>query len=94
MNFKAGATVRIHSEIYDENNALVAPLTSVTITITDPTGTAAVTDGTMSSSVTGIYDYYYTTTVDVKYGEWRYVITSLDTSYYSKDSGTFTIVRF
>ena len=94
MNFKAGATVRIHTEIYDENNALVAPATSVTVTITDPTGTAAVSDGAMSSSSTGIYDYYYTTTVDVKYGEWRYVITATDTTYKSLDSGTFTLVRF
>ena len=94
MNFKAGCTVRIHTEIYDADNALVAPATSVLVTITDPTGTAAVTDGVMSTAVTGIYDYYYTTTVDTKYGEWRYVITSLDTSYYSIDTGTFTIVRF
>ena len=94
MKFKAKSTVRIHTEIYDDNNALVAPATSVTITITDPTGTAAVTDGAMLTSSTGIYDYYYSTTVDVKYGEWRYQIVSLDTSYYSIDTGTFTIVRF
>ena len=94
MNFKAGATVRIHTEIYDEDNALVAPVTSVLVTITDPTATAAVTDGAMSTSSTGIYDYYYTTTVDVKYGEWHYKIVALDTSYYSIDTGTFTIVRF
>ena len=94
MKFLAGKTVRIHTEIYDDNKDLVAPATSVTVTITDPTGTVAVTDGAMSTSSTGIYDYYYSTTVDTKYGEWRYVITSLDTSYYSGDTGVFTIVRF
>lgn len=94
MKFLAGKTVRIHTEYRDDNKDLIAAVTSMTITITDPTGTAAVTDGAMSTSSTGIYDYYYTTTVDTKFGEWRYVITGLDTSYYSGDNGTFTVVRF
>lgn len=93
MKFLAGATVEIHPEIYDIDNALVDP-TSVTITITDPNGTEAVTDGAMSTSSTGIYDYYYTTTTAIKYGEWRYVITATDGTYKSFDSGTFEIVKF
>lgn len=94
MKFLAGATVRIHTEIYDIDDALVDPTTSVTITITDPTGTAAVTNGAMSTSSTGIYDYYYTSTVDVKYGTWRFVIKATDSSYISYDSGTFVLERF
>ena len=92
--YLAGEAVDIYAEIRDNNNALVAPATSVTVTITDPTGTVVVTDGAMSTSSTGIYDYYYITTVDTKYGEWRYVVTTLDTTYPAKKSGTFIIVRF
>ena len=94
MKFLAGATIRIHTEIYDIDDILVDPATSVKITIIDPDEGATVTDGVMSSSTTGIYDYYYTSTASVKYGTWRYVITALDSSYKSLDSGTFEIVEF
>ena len=94
MKFLAGATIRFHTEIYDIDNILVDPSTFVKITITDPDEGAAVTDGSMSSSTTGIYDYYYTSAADVKYGKWRYVITATDSSYLSLDSGTFQIVEF
>ena len=91
MDFVSGATIRIRAKIYDDDDALVDPTTSVKLDIIDPIGTKAADNQDMASSVTGIWDYYYNTTAGSKLGLWRYEIRGADSTKTSIATGTFNL---
>ena len=78
--FLAKATVRVRAYIYDDDDALVDPTPPVTIDIFDPDGTPIESGATMTRADTGIYEYYYKTTVDSPDGWWRGVVWVVDGS--------------
>ena len=79
VRFIAKATVWIRAFIYDNDDALVDPTTSVKITIVEAkTRTKKVDAQDMTSSSTGIYDYYYTLASDATEGWWNGEIHSTD----------------
>ncbi len=77
--FLARATVRIRAYIYDDDDALADP-TTITIDIYDADGTLVVDGTAMTKSSTGIYEYYYKTTIASPTGWWRGVVWTVDGS--------------
>ena len=98
IEFLPSATVRVTAYIKNDKDALVDP-TGVTIDIYDPDGTKQVDDVSMSSSVTGIYDYYYHKGVGeaaMDTGRWRGKVIVVDGSgsgaTYSPQSFSFKVI--
>ena len=83
-------TVRILVYVYDDDEALVAA-TSVDISIVDPDGTVAVDEVAMTSTATGVYEYYYTTTTAVIEGNYQIECDVTDSSYHTYVHGHFAL---
>ncbi len=75
-------TVRCIAYVYDDDGDLVAA-TSVEISIIDPDGTVVVNGVAMTPTATGVYEYYYTTTIAVIEGDYQVECDVLDGSYHS-----------
>ncbi len=80
--FVRKGTVRIICYVYDDDEALVAA-TSVSISIISPSGAVAANGVAMSTSETGIYEYYYTTAASHTEGNWQIECDILDGSYHT-----------
>ena len=81
-------SVRCIVYVYDDDEALVAA-TSVDISIKDPDGTVVVDEVAMTSTATGVYEYYYTTTTSVVEGNYQIECDILDGSYHAYVHGHF-----
>ncbi len=88
--FLQKTTVRVRAWIYDEDDALVDP-TAVTIDIWNPSGTKLVDGVAMTKASTGIYDYYYDTTINSPTGNWRGIVWTTDTPAVSEGSFGFKV---
>lgn len=88
--FVRKGTVRCICYIYDDDEALVAA-TSVAISIVDPDGTVVVDEAAMTATATGVYEYYYTTTITVDQGNYQIECDILDGSYHTFVHGHFSI---
>jgi len=79
--------------IYDGNGALVAPGTSVTITITGPMGAALATAAAMSTASTGIYTYAsYTIPAAPVTGTARWKVAATDTAIVTTVESTIEVM--
>ena len=85
------ATVRVRAYIYDDDDALVNPTTSITIDIWDSAGTKQVNGVAMTPVSTGIYEYYYQTTAASAEGNWRGIVWATDGTYVSEGSFAFKV---
>jgi len=72
----------IKINIKNESHVLVDP-TSVSITIRSPCGTDLITAQAMSTSATGVYEYYYEIAADALYGEYEVEIIATSPSVYT-----------
>ena len=77
-----GETNFIKVNVKNESHVLVDP-TSVSITIRSPCGTDLITAQAMSTSVTGVYEYYYGIAADALYGEYEIEIIATSPSVYT-----------
>ena len=89
--FVRRATIRVICYVYDDDEALVAA-TSVAISIVDPDGTVVVDEAAMTATATGVYEYYYTTTITVDQGNYQIEVDILDGSYHTFAHGHFSMV--
>ena len=89
--FVRRGTVRCICYVYDDDEALVAA-TSVAISIVDPDGTVVVDEAAMTATATGVYEYYYTTTITVDEGNYQIEVDILDGSYHTFAHGHFSMV--
>jgi len=79
VRFIAKATVWIRAFIYDSDDALVDPTTSVKITIVEANTRIKKVDAqNMTKFSTGTYDYYYTLASNAAEGWWSGEIHSTD----------------
>ena len=78
VEFIASATVRVVAYVYDDDDVLTDPATSITISIYDPDGTAQVDGAAMTKTATGVYEYYYQTTSSTDKGWWHGNVTVVD----------------
>lgn len=69
----------IRVNIKNDSHTLVDP-TSVSITIRDPCGTDLITAQAMSTSETGVYEYYYDIAADAIFGEYEVEIIATSPS--------------
>lgn len=88
--FVRKSAIRVIYYNYDDDEALVAA-TSVAISIVDPAGTVVVNAAAMTSTATGVYEYYYATTASNVEGNYQIEIDSLDSSYHTYVSGHFKL---
>lgn len=90
--FERESTVPMWAHCTKDGTA-TSPDQGVTITITDPDGTAIATDAAMTEDDTGEFVYYYTTTSSSVVGEWHYTCLYQDgtggTAKYLAKSGAF-----
>ena len=69
--FQKGETCPLEIEIRDKDTgALSTPATSVTVTVTDSTGTVKVNNQAMTEKSTGIYYYNLQLATDDESGTW------------------------
>jgi len=83
VKFLAKSTIWVRAFVYDSDDALVDPTTSITVTIVDHDGETqvnaeAMTKSTEEGEETGIYDYYYTTEEDCSEGWWNGEVWTID----------------
>jgi len=80
--FISKSAVLVRAYVYDEDDALTDPTTSIKVTIIDPAGTKKVDNVAMTKhgSDTGIYDYFYTTAFDSVEGWWKGEVWVVDGS--------------
>ena len=78
--FISKSTVLVRAYVYDEDDALTDPTTSITVTIVDPAGTTKVDNVAMTKHATGVYDYFYNTAADSVEGNWVGEVTTGDGS--------------
>jgi len=71
----------IKIKIKDDNHTLVDPST-VSITISDPCGTALISEQAMSNTGVGLYEYYYNIAADAVFGEYEVEIIATSPSLY------------
>ena len=78
--FISKSTVLVRAYVYDEDDALTDPTTSITVTIVDPAGTTKVDNAAMTKhgTDTGVYDYFYNTVTDSVEGWWNGEVTTID----------------
>lgn len=86
-----GETNLIKINIKTTSHALVDPST-VSITITDPCGTALVTDVLMTRDATGEYSYYYDIAATAPYGEYEVTISTSSPTYINKYRDRYIIL--
>ena len=86
--FISKSTVLVRAYVYDEDDALTDPTTSITVTIVDPAGTKKVDNAAMTKHGTGVYDYFYNTAADSVEGNWVGEVTTIDGS----DGGAKTAI--
>lgn len=84
-------TVRIIVYVYDDDEALVAA-TSVSISIKDPASEVVVDEAAMTPTVTGVYEYYYTTDATNEEGDYQVEADILDVSYHTFEHGHFNMM--
>lgn len=82
--------VRVIYYNYDDDDAL-ADTSSVAISIVDPDGNVDIDEGTMDKTDTGVYEYYYPTTVTSTKGDWQIEVDALDGTYHSFFYSSFTL---
>jgi len=70
---------------------LTDPITSMTITITNPSGTAVVTAAAMTKDSTGVYHYDYQPAVDAVLGVYRIRYTATDGARITIQDDDFTL---
>lgn len=82
IEFIAKTTVRVIAYVYDDDGALVDPVTSIKVTITDPNGDVQVDEEAMTQqdSVTGVYEYYHKTEAAATKGQWTGEVEVIDGS--------------
>ena len=78
--FISKSTVLVRAYVYDEDDALTDPTTSITVTIVDHAGTKKVDNAAMTKHGTGVYDYFYNTVTDSVEGNWVGEVTTVDGS--------------
>ena len=78
--FISKSTVLVRAYVYDEDDALTDPTTSITVTIVDPAGTTKVDNVAMTKHGTGVYDYFYNTAADSVEGNWVGEVATVDGS--------------
>ena len=78
--FISKSTVLVRAYVYNEDDALTDPTTSITVTIVDPAGTTKVDNVAMTKHGTGVYDYFYNTAADSVEGNWVGEVTTVDGS--------------
>ena len=88
--FVRRGTIRCICYVYDDDEALVAA-TSVAISIVDPDGTVVADEVAMTATATGVYEYYYTTTITVDKGNYQIEVDILDGSYHTFAHSHFSI---
>ena len=78
--FISKSTVLVRAYVYDEDDALTDPTTSITVTIVDHAGTKKVDNAAMTKhgTDTGVYDYFYNTVIDSVEGWWNGEVTTID----------------
>jgi uncharacterized protein YfaS (alpha-2-macroglobulin family) len=94
VKYLAKSTIWVRAFVYDKDGALVAPTTSIKLTLVDPAGEVKVNALAMTpSGETGIYDYYYTTLSDCAEGWWNGEVWTIDGSGDSAktSSGEFSV---
>jgi uncharacterized protein YfaS (alpha-2-macroglobulin family) len=84
MIFQRNETVICSITVKTAAGVLTDPITSVTITITNPAGTAIVTSANMTKDSTGTYHYDYNPVVDAALGNY-------DVHYIATDGSRITI---
>lgn len=90
--FTRKGDVRVIYYNYDDDEALTNA-TSVSISIVDPKGTVVADEADMGAPTdTGIYEYYYATTVSTILGDYQVEVISLDGGKYSSYHGHFKMV--
>ena len=90
--FLQGTTVRTRAYVYDDDEELVDPTTSITIDVWDSAGTKQVDGVAMTSVSTGIYEHYYNTSTSSETGNWRGIVWVTDTgSKVSEGSFAFKV---
>lgn len=77
--FLQGSTIRTRAYVYDDDDALVNPTTSITLDMWDSENTKVVDGTAMTSVSTGIYEHYYNTDTDSPTGNWRGIVWVTDT---------------
>ena len=88
--FVRKGTVRVLVYVYDDDEALV-DATSVDVSIKDPDGTIVVDEAAMTKTATGVYEYFYTTTISVIQGNYQIEADITDGTYHSYVHGHFNI---
>lgn len=79
-SFYAGDAIRIEAEIRDSDDNLMTP-DSVKVTITNPAGTAEVTETAMTPSSTGLYYYIWQSATSDPTGAYRVKVAAVYGSY-------------
>ena len=90
--FQKGETCPLEIEIRDKDTgALSTPATSVTVTITDSTGTVKVNNQAMAVKSTGIYYYNLQLATDDESGKWTARFKATDSAKVSITDFTFQV---
>lgn len=80
MTYQRGETAVLQAYVKDSSGDYVDPTGSITITITDPSGSVVVNAQTMSKSETGKYYYDYNIPEDAVIGRYAYQVEVKDGS--------------
>ena len=90
--FQKGETCPLEIEIRDKDTgALSTPATSVTVTVTDSTGTVKVNNQAMAVKSTGIYYYNLQLATDDESGTWTARFKATDDTKVSITDFTFQV---
>lgn len=87
-----GETNLIKINIKEETSKTLVDPSTVSITITDPCGTALVTTVAMATSATGVYTYHYNIAADAPYGEYEVEIIASSPTYINKYKDRYIIL--
>ena len=89
--FDVGETAVCSVEVRDIDGVLKAPSTSMTITITNPSGTKVVDTQAMTNDSVGKYHYDYTSTESATAGEYNVLYIATDGSRIAKQKDKFQL---
>ncbi len=89
--FYRGQTIVLSAAI-TEGGVAVDPDTSVTVTVTNPSGTKVVDGQTMTKGAVGSYTYDYTVAADAAEGLYEFRVRATDGSRVTISGDTFKVI--
>lgn len=89
--FNRGETVIVSIEVRTSAGVLANPATSMTVTISNPSGTVVVDAAAMSNDGTGLYHYDYLLAADAPLGRWPVRLKATDASRVSIEDSDFEV---